>query len=82
MEGYIRLMLKLDNLDEITESDRYDCVCDVLEKRLGVKVTENDKIVRDISDRIGSMWTDLPMPVAAADIPDAIETFYKEISKH
>ena len=82
MEGYIGLMLKMDNSDEITESDKYDCVCDILESRLGVKVAVDDPIVREISDRIGSMWADLPMPVAAADIPDAIEMFYKEISKH
>ncbi len=81
MEGYISVMLKLDNDDEISEREKHDCVCDVLEKRLGVKVTADDKIVREISGRIGSMWTDLPMPVAATDIPDSIIVLYNELNQ-
>lgn len=81
MEGYINVMLKLDNGDAISEREKRDCVCDVLATRLGIRLAEDSKLAGEISDRIGSMWTDVPMPVAAEDIPESIIMFYNELNK-
>jgi hypothetical protein len=81
MEGYISVMLKLDNGDEISEREKHDCVCYVLATRLGIRLAEDSQLAGEISDRIGSMWTDLPMPVAAEDIPDSIIAFYNELNQ-
>lgn len=80
-EAFVKLMLKLENrAEDVTESEKHACVCDILEQRLGVELSEDDPMVRKISDRVGSMWVDLPMPVAATDIPDSIEMFYHEVN--
>lgn len=81
MEGYISVMLKLDNGDEISESEKHECVRDVLATRLEIRLAEDSKLVGEISDRIGSMWTDLPMPVAAEDISYSIIAFYNELNQ-
>jgi hypothetical protein len=76
--GYLETMAKIENNKELTEEDKLECVADVIKIRLNVKLTKNDKIVKMISDKVGSMWTDTPMPVASQDIPDAIIDFYYE----
>lgn len=79
MNGYISAMTRLDNGDEIPEREKHDCVCDILAARLGITLAEDSKLVGEISDRIGSMWTDLPMPVASTDIPESIVMFYNDL---
>ena len=76
--GYLETMRKMENNRELTEDDKLDCVIDVIKIQLDIELSKDNKIVKQISDQIGSMWTDTPMPVAFLDIPHAIMDFYRE----
>jgi hypothetical protein len=77
--GYMEAMLKIDNSDELEEEDKLDCVRDVIKTRLGIDLPVGSGIVKQISDRLGSTWTDSPAPVAFDDIPEQIIYFYKQL---
>jgi hypothetical protein len=77
--GYYSLMIKLENKEKIEESDKWDFVKECLKIRQRVDVPVNSRIVREISDRIGSAWEDIPMPVAALDLVSLVDDFYEEL---
>ena len=79
MNGYISAMTRLDNGDEIPEREKHDCVCDILAARLGITLAEDSKLVGEISDRIGAICTERPMPVASTDSPESIVRFYNDL---
>jgi hypothetical protein len=77
--GYYSLMTKLENHEKIEDTDKRRFVSECLKTRQQVDIPEDSMIVREISDRIGSAWEDLPMPVAAFDLASLVDDFYEEL---
>ncbi|MEM0133659.1 MAG: hypothetical protein QXU18_00310 [Thermoplasmatales archaeon] len=78
--GYYSLIAKKENGHEITENDKRDFVADVISIRLSESVRPDDPITARIVAEIGSRWDDLPMPVAAIDLPDLVENYFLKFS--
>ena len=77
--GYLESMIKLENGKELSEADKLECVADVLNIDFNLKIDKDSEIVKKITDQIGSMWTDAPMPVAWHDIRAAIRESYQSL---
>jgi hypothetical protein len=76
---YVSVFIKKENGQEISKDEKLEFVKEVLRSRLGVEVHVNSQIVMEITEMVGSMWDDCPMPVAAIDLPDYAEECYRTL---
>ncbi len=76
-----QMMLAKDNEETVSEELKLGFVQEVLRDRCNVSVALDDRMVKEIADLIGSMWDDVPMPVASEDLPQMVEDFYHELAK-
>lgn len=72
---YYMVYIKLEMGKELKESDKINYVREVLQMRLGKPMLIDRELAKRISDEIGSQW-ELPMPVAASDLPELVEEYF------
>ena len=72
---YYMVYVKMEMGKELKERDKINYVREVLQMRLGKPMLIDRKLAKRISDEIGSQW-ELPMPVAASDLPELVEEYF------
>lgn len=76
MTEYYAVMRKLEKGEEPEPEEKYGAISLILMMRLDVDIRSDDPLIRELAEKVGR-WSDYPMPIAAQDIPDMIEDFYR-----
>ncbi|PYB68553.1 hypothetical protein DMB44_04255 [Thermoplasma sp. Kam2015] len=79
LELFYKAWVKREAGKPLEEFEKRIIIVQILEQRGLAKVDPGDPIVSLIKREIGSLW-DLPMPIAALDIPDTIEDLYRDLA--
>ena len=79
MEFY-KVMKDRESGKESSQFSRRQFIVEVLSTRGLAKLNPDDEIVTKIMHKIGSLWSDLPMPVAAFDLPELVEDYFRDLT--
>lgn len=63
-----------------SEFSKRQFIVEVLAARGLAKLNPDAEIVTKIKDKIGTLWEDLPMPIAASDLPELVESYYRDLT--
>ncbi len=79
MEFY-KVMKDRESGMKSSEISKRQFIVEVLAARGLAKLNPDDDTVTKIKDKIGTLWEDLPMPIAATDLPELVESYYRDLT--
>ena len=77
---YYKVMKERESGIKSSEFNKRHFIVEVLAVRGLAKLNPDDEIVTKIKDRIGTAWEDTPMPVAAIDLPELVEDYFRDLT--